>query len=198
MGVKLNSGQHQHINMNEIEFLNKHWFMYHKLEDEFMEIEKTIPIDEENFNTFSYSYMKLLGLICCEFNECFKNFAKHCNSNCNSINKYKKFINDNFPNFINCEVNFGELGYERLSFKPFENWSDDKGPFWWEVNNGIKHNRNIDEIQEGKENYKLANQKCILYALSGLFSLNVYFYTIITHGTSYVTLIMPQPSSKIF
>lgn len=184
--------------MEVIEFLNKHWFMYHKLEDEFIEIEKTIPIDEENFNTFSYSYMKLLGLICAEFNECFKNFAKHCNLNCNSPIQYKNFITDKFPNFINCEVTFCELGYDTLSFKPFETWADADAPFWWEVNNGIKHNRNSAEIQQGKENYKLANQKCILNALSGLFQLNVYFYTILTHGLSYLTLILPHPVSKIF
>lgn len=184
--------------MDEIEFLNKHWFMYHKLEDEFLEIEKTIPIDEENFNTFSYAYMKLLGLICAEFNECFKNFAKHFNLNYNSINEYKNFINDNFPDFIDCEVTFGELGYDTISFKPFEDWTDNNPPFWWEVNNGIKHDRNSAEIQQGKENYKLANQECILNALGGLLHLNVYFYTVITHGLSYVTLILPSPSSKIF
>lgn len=29
--------------MNKDEFLNNHWFMYHKLEGEFLKIEKTIP-----------------------------------------------------------------------------------------------------------------------------------------------------------
>ena len=70
--------------MNKDEFLNKHWFMYHKLEGEFLKIEKTIPIVSENFETFSYSYMRLLGSICSEFNECFKNYK--------SINQYKQFI----------------------------------------------------------------------------------------------------------
>ena len=53
--------------MNKDEFLNKHWFMYHKLEGEFLKIEKTIPVVSENFETFSYSYMRLLGSICSEF-----------------------------------------------------------------------------------------------------------------------------------
>lgn len=61
--------------MNPYKFLNKHWFMYHKIEDEFLEIEKTIPVDLENSETFSYAYIKLLGSICSELNQCFKNLG---------------------------------------------------------------------------------------------------------------------------
>ncbi len=68
--------------MNKDEFLNKHWFMYHKLEGELLKIEKIIPIVLENFETFSYSYMRLLGSICSEFNG--YDYA--------SINQYKQFI----------------------------------------------------------------------------------------------------------
>ena len=46
--------------MYAYEFLNKHWFMYHKLEDTFLEIEKIILVDLNNYNTFSHAYMKLL------------------------------------------------------------------------------------------------------------------------------------------
>ncbi len=78
--------------MNKDEFLNKHWFMYHKLEGEFLKIEKTIPIVSENFETFSYSYMRLLGSICSEFNECFKKFTEFNGHDYKSINQYKQFI----------------------------------------------------------------------------------------------------------
>lgn len=185
--------------MDEIKFLNKHWFMYHRLEDEFLEIEKTIPVDVENSNTFSYAYMKLLGSICSELNECFKNFAEFNHWNCNSINLYKQFINDTFPDFITTELSFYKLGCEVQYFRPFENWSENNNLFWWETNNNIKHRRNDIEEGQVKENYKLANQNCILTALSGLYQLNIYFYTNIErNSTSLLDLLTPENPSKFF
>ena len=184
--------------MNAHDFLNKHWFMYLKLEDTFLEIEKTIPVDSNNYNTFSYAHMKLLGSICNEFNECFRNFTKINGLTYNSINQYKGFINCAFPEFIHTTIIFNKLGCEIQWLKPFENWIGYNNPFWWKINNDIKHHRN--NINEGleKENYKLANQKCILTALSGLFQLNVYFYTVVERNSSFEVLSLPHPLSKIF
>ena len=68
-----------------------------------------------------------------------------------------------------------------------------------EINNSIKHNRNNIEEDQNKENYKLANQNCILNALSGLYQLNVYFNTCIKYGsTSFDVLLIPENPSKIF
>lgn len=185
--------------MYSYDFLNKHWFMYLKLEDRFLEIEKTIPVDSNNYNTFSYAYMKLLGSICNEFNECFRNFTEFNELNYNSINQYNGFINNTFPGFIHTTIIFNKLGCEIQWLKPFENWTEDNDLFWWEINNNIKHNRNSINEELGKENYKLANQNCILTALSGLFQLNVYFYSVIERGsTSFEVLSLPHPLSKIF
>ena len=185
--------------MNENEFLNKHWFTYHRLEDEFLEIEKTIPVDIENSNTFSWAYMKLLGSICAELSGCFKNFAKFNGKDYDSINQYKQFINDTFPDFIATECSFYKLGCEVQYLRPFANWTGDNNPFWWKTNNKIKHRRN--DIEEGQiiENYKLANQNCILTALIGLYQLNIYFYTNIKrNSTSFQVLLIPENPSKIF
>ena len=183
--------------MNKDEFLNKHWFMYHKLEGEFLKIEKTIPIVSENFETFSYSYMRLLGSICSEFNECFKNFTEFNGCNYTSINQYKQFIINNFKdNFFASEITFNKIGCESMSLHPFKDWEEGKIS-WWEINNSIKHNRN--EVYEGKENYKYANQINVLKALSGLFQLNMYFYkNIIENSSLDDELTFPLPQSKIF
>lgn len=183
--------------MNKDEFLNKHWFMYHKLEEEFLKIEKTIPVVSENFETFSYSYMRLLGSICSEFNECFKNFTEFNGYNYTSINQYKQFIINNFKdNFFASEITFNKIGCESMSLHPFKDWEEGKIS-WWEINNSIKHNRN--EVYEGKENYKYANQINVLKALSGLFQLNMYFYkNIIENSSLDDELTFPLPQSKIF
>lgn len=182
--------------MDKDEFLNKHWFMYHKLEAEFLKIEKTIPIVIENFETFSYSYMRLLGSICSEFNECFKNFTEFNGYDYKSINQYKQFIKDNFQDFFDSEITFNKIGSESMSLHPFKDWKDGE-IFWREINNNIKHNRN--ELCDGKENYKYANQINVLKALSGLFQLNMYFYkNIIQNLNSDDEFTFPLPQSKIF
>ena len=183
--------------MNKDEFLNKHWFMYHKLEGEFLKIEKTIPVVSENFETFSYSYMRLLGSICSEFNECFKNFTEFNGYNYASINQYKQFIIGKFKDdFFDSEITFNKIGSESMSLHTFEDWKEGE-IFWREINNSIKHNRN--EVCDGKENYKYANQINVLNALSGLFQLNMYFYkNIIENSSLEDELTFPLPQSKIF
>ena len=53
-----------------------YWFMYHKLEAKFLKLKKNNSIVSENFETSSYSYMRLVCSICSEFNEYFKNFTE--------------------------------------------------------------------------------------------------------------------------
>lgn len=180
------------------EFCNKHWFMYTKLEEEFLEIEKIIPIDSNNFKTFSYSYMQLLESICSELTDCFKNFVKFNGDTADSINGYMAFIKDNYPTFIVSKIIFSKLGCETQFLEPFIGWNTDENLFWWETNNNLKHSRN-NINSEGIENYKLANQYCILNALSGLFQLNMYFYKhIVEKENNSKHFIFQLPSSEIF
>lgn len=111
--------------------LNMYWFMYHKLEGEFLKIEKTIPVVSENFETFSYSYMRLLGSICSEFNECFKNFTEFNGHDYKSINQYKQFILGKFKDdFFESEISFNKIGSESMSLHPFEDWYSTGEVFW--------------------------------------------------------------------
>ena len=57
-------------------FDEKYWTFYLELENEFKQIEKYIPINETNNETFSYKYMKLLFSICSEIDTILKSFIK--------------------------------------------------------------------------------------------------------------------------
>ena len=178
-------------------FLNKHWFMYHRFENEFLKIDNTIPIDLENFETFSYAYIRILASICAEFNECFKNFSKFNGHDYNSINQYKQFIIDDFPDFFTSEITFNKIGCDSITLYPFKYWDSEDKINWWEINNNLKHNRN--ELINGEEIYKCANQINILNALSGLFQLDMYFYKdIIENSSNDNEFYFPMPQSKIF
>lgn len=183
--------------MNIMEFHNKFWNFYLELENEFLEIEKTIPIHEINYNTFSYSYVRLLGLICSEIDSVFKKFIefKDFSIERNNMVFYKKFIEENYDGFIENDVYCSNIKFYYLKLKPFLDWNSDKNLRWWDVNSEIKHNR--DEKKNNIEVYKLANQKNVLDALSALFQLNMYFHRELAEKIGFIDYI-PDPKSQIF
>lgn len=189
----------QILYMDNIEFKEKFWNFYLELENEFLEIEKTIPVHSKNYNTYSFSYIRLLGLICSDIDVLFKKFIEFKNYSIDGYNMffYKKFIKDNYEDFISQEVESYNIRFNGLKFQPYIEWDSDNDLEWWKVNDAIKHNRN--EKENGIELYKLANQKNVLIALSALFQLNMYFYKEIFNNENFEEEInVPLPESKIF
>lgn len=186
--------------MEKIEFKNKFWYYYLELEKEFLEIEKTIPVINRNSETFSYSYMRLLRLICSEIDILFKKMIdfKEIEIERENMGEYKKFIEENMPVFITQENICYNFKFDNLRLKPYENWNYNKKLDWWEVYNAIKHNRN-EKDNNNIEKYKYANQTNTLNALSALFQLNMYFYkSIIDAEGNEDDIHIPLPQSKIF
>lgn len=186
--------------MDKIEFKNKFWYYYLELEKEFLEIEKTIPVIDRNSETFSYSYMKLLRLVCSEIDVLFKKFIEYKKVEIEEDNmgEYEKFIKENIDGFITQENICYNFKSGILRIKPYEEWSFNKHLSWWEVYTAIKHNRN-EEDTAGIEKYKYANQKNTLNALSALFQLNMFFYkSIIDAEENEDEIHIPLPQSKIF
>lgn len=186
--------------MDKIEFKNKFWYYYLELEREFLEIEKTIPVIDRNSETFSYSYMKLLRLVCSEIDVLFKKFIeyKEVEIKDDNMGEYEKFIKENINGFITQENICYNFKSKILRIKPYEEWSFNKHLSWWEVYTAIKHNRN-EEDTAGIEKYKYANQKNTLNALSALFQLNMFFYkSIIDKEENEDEIHIPLPQSKIF
>ena len=186
--------------MNKETFQKNYWLFYLNLEEEFIEISKTIPIDSINSKTFSLKYVKLLQTICSEIDVVFKRLMEFCNAppNHKNINEYESFIEENFDDFKDATVTCYNSSHNYTEIKPFIRWTSNNSPEWWGVNNKIKHNR--DELDEnGVEKYKYANQENILNALGGLFILLMYFYEEITSRTSEETILsVPLPQSEIF
>lgn len=74
-------------------FDEKYWTFYLELENEFKQIEKYIPINETNNETFSYKYMKLLFSICSEIDTILKSFIKFKDKNSKNITKFFYILN---------------------------------------------------------------------------------------------------------
>ena len=181
---------------NKNDFLDNYWNYYLLLEEEYIEIEKIIPVDDINNKTFSNKYMKILFSLCSEIDVLFKifiefnNWANFYNTDGN-MGKYKEIITKNIPYFTNEILSFS--GIKEL--KPFDNWNFDKKLTWWDDYNLIKHKRTL--TTDDNENYKKANQENILNALCALYQLEMYYYkSIIDKNNDKDKLRIPVPQSK--
>jgi len=183
--------------INNIEdFKLKYWEYFLAIEEDFISIEKIIPIDTQNTNTFSIHYMKILFSICSEIDVLFKEFIEYnrwhrFSANDGNIGRYKDILNYNLHDFSNQVVIFSE----KIELEPFFNWKQDKKLNWWKDYNDLKHKRTLSN--SGIENYKKANQKNILDALGALYQIEMYFYKSIIDTNKFSgRLRMPVPQSK--
>lgn len=183
--------------MNSAEFKERIWYFYLELEEEFLEIEKIIPYDDINKDTFSYKYMALLQSICSEIEAVFKKFIELKNNALKKkdIRDYEKFIELYYPEFKNSEITCYRHRFNNKKLKPYQYWNSSVSPKWWQVYNKIKHDR-VKIKEEENEWYLYANQKNVLKALGGLFILNMYFYREKVLNPEECEI--PLPQSEIF
>ena len=185
--------------MNKHEFEKTFWYFYLELEHDFLEIEKTIPVDDLNSKTFSYKYMKLLESICGEIDVIFKRFLEFHNTVGSSIGNYETFIEGNISTFKNAELTCYSARYDNKKIYPFKDWNQNTPPHWWTINNKLKHKRDELDDNDEYEWYKHANQENVLNALGGLFQLNLYVYKeVIDNEQGIESFDVPLPASQIF
>lgn len=186
--------------MNAKKFEKTFWNYYLELEREYLEIERIIPFDEINYNTFSYKYIDLICTICSEIDILFKEYMEikgyepDLDENGNpsyNINQYKKFVEEKVKNFKAQEIICYNRKFYNKTIYPYKNWKNEP-PKWWTVYNKIKHNQ--EQLIDNKKAYKYANQICVLNALGALFQLNLYIYENIQKNG----LIVPLPESLLF
>lgn len=133
-----------------------------------------IEISEDNYDVYSIELTKLFLSICSEVDVVAKLLCKE--TDISLFNKiigdrnptmetYRTVIRTKFPQFHEANV---KIPFYNLSFMPWEDFKDNAGPEWWKQYNGVKHERNL--------NFKNANLKNVLLAMSGLMVLLVYLY----------------------
>ncbi len=193
--------------MTTKEFLKTYWQYYLNLEKDFLVTEKYVTIDKDNERTFSVEYLKIFQIVCAEIDIAAKVFCVEIDEHFNkdTLPHYCKLITTNFPDFRDKEINFK---MQNIKFKPWCGWIYNEntdsngvvrvtgsGPNWWTAHNKVKHSRTL--IANDVLNYKLANQKNVIYALGGLFQLEMYFYKLLAQKER-DSIEMPVPQSKLF
>lgn len=178
--------------MNKEQFEKKYWQYFLLLEEDFVNLEKTIPIDTKNYNTYSIKYMKLLFSICSEIDVLFKAYIEYngwylFNKNDSNMRKYREITTSNLKKFSNEVIVFSK----QINLSPFINWQNSKPPEWWDAYNDLKHNRTLTD------NYSKATQINIINAFAALYQLEMYFYKSIIEKEKFEgKLRMPVPQSK--
>ena len=181
------------IIMTDQDFKNQYWKQYIMIEKEFKTSIKYVAVDHCNFSTYSDVYAKLLLLIGSEVDVVAKEICKEINmtSTAEKISSYQPEICSRFPEFESVITACSDI-----DLHPWQGWSN-SSPDWWKIYNGLKHNRNKHETYGAvtQENYKFANQGVVLESLAGLYQLEQYLYSFISHNPHEET---PLPGSRLY
>ena len=154
-----------------LEFKNLYWNYYLQLENNFFSYSPYCEIDTANNKAFSVKYLQLILSVSGEIDSICKTFCKKLDENLDlntaGICEYIPILQTNYPTFEGETVQV--LGYRYKELQPWKGIAKGYVPNWWSRYNEVKHHR--DE----KGNYKHANQKNAIEALSALYILIEYW-----------------------
>ena len=163
--------------MKKSEFVKIYWKNYLRLEKFFIDTEKYVTIEKDNYPTYSFEYLSLFVLICNEIDSVLNELCdefENKNEQRNILKKTDILIRE-IPNFNNVKVATA-FEYSGFSFVPFQKFTDKSTDFWWQSYNDIKHRRSKIDNSTKKPYYYQANLKNVFYSLSALYiSLKLLF-----------------------
>lgn len=149
---------------------------YHVLESDFIETEKYLSINPDNYAAYSDEFIKLIQAICSEIDVTLKYLCKLIDPTFNGSKfpDYKKCIISNNPFFSRANVSLVRV--HNIMLAPWLMWGDftDKEAVefnfeWWKMYNKIKHDRTDIHPKTKRPYYKYANQGNTLNALAALY-----------------------------
>lgn len=142
---------------------------YNELSNLLYETEPYIALDSLNFQAFSIKYNWLLQSVCSEVDVLMKEITLQIDPNRkrSSINDCKQVILQKYQGIEKLKVTISGKDFDVV---PWENWGSEN-PFWWSLYNNVKHHRADRDAEQDVPYFKLANQKCVIYAFAGLYIL---------------------------
>lgn len=147
-------------------FENDCWRYYKLLEKSFMEILVYVELDEKNYSTFSYEFVRQLQGIGAEVDSVMKII-------CGFRSNERKNTKDYCPIILEkcADITTREIMSRDIRIIPFKDWKESdptNSLFWYKAYNEIKHGRTGD--------FAKANLKNTLYSLSALYLLEMYYF----------------------
>lgn len=156
--------------MNRNEFVKYYWKHYKFLEKQFLDTERFVAIEKDNYAVYSNEFLNLFVLICNEYDAI---TAEYCNSikestrPLNMLEK-NKLLSENIKDFKDLSIST-KYKYDNIKIRPFSKFATEKTYEWWQAYNLVKHKRSNIDKDTNKPNYYKANLKNVLTALSALY-----------------------------
>jgi hypothetical protein len=141
-----------------------HWSYYMSLEDDLIETGRYVEICEDNFDTYSTHFTRLLLAAASEVDVVAKMLCGQINPQGSyaNIDDYRETITPKFPAIPSIVMG---IQWTDIRVKPWHSWAESppSNPAWWRAYNRVKHERN--------NNFKEANLCNALTAIAGLYCL---------------------------
>ncbi len=180
--------------MTNNDFMNLYWKQFLMIEKEFRRSIQYVALSNENFDTYSDFFAKILLQIGSEIDVVAKVLCKEINSGsgASKIDQYCRDLLASHP-----EIEQVTIKCVDIPLVPWNGWSS-ASPTWWKIYNGVKHNKSEVETYDGitKENYKFANLKSTVTALAALYLLEIYLYNYVADANPHTDT--PVPGSRFF
>lgn len=187
------------ITIKEIfDFQRQYCAYYHVLEADFVETEKYLTVNPDNYTAYSNEFINQIQAICGEVDVTLKYLCKLINPKFNgrTLPHYKECIMGSNPFFARASVGFVRV--QDMMLTPWSAWGkvteeDDAvlSPEWWKMYNKIKHDRTAIHPETKKPYYKYANQGNTLNALAAL-------YIVISYTLFILCQFVPEEDANYF
>ncbi len=148
-------------------YYSHYWRYFLAIEDSLRETARFVDFSEDNLDTYSIEFARILLTAGSEIDVICKMLCKQIDATKNpeNINEYRRIITGKYPKFYSLKV---WVRYGDFCLIPWEDWNKSKSPVWWKSYNNVKHNRN--------SNFPDSNLRNTLNAVAGLFCLVLYCF----------------------
>lgn len=145
----------------------KHWNYFLALEDDLVRMSRYLEPTTHNFDSYSLELARILFAASSEVDVVAKLLCKRLNreSRAGSIGQYRGELLVAYPQIVEAAVTIPRFG---LTLTPWDPWSTETSPLWWQAYNKVKHQRDTHFAQ--------ASLKHALNSVAGLFVLLLLFY----------------------
>jgi hypothetical protein len=148
--------------------MNEHWRYFQALEDDLRDCSRYVHFHPDNFSTYSTEFTRILLAAASEFDTVAKRLCREIDPEReirSSIGTYREIVTSKYPRFPEVEIHVPRY---QITFTPWEEWSKDENPGWWNAYNAVKHERDKE--------FNRATLRASLESISGLLIGLMYWF----------------------
>ncbi len=145
----------------------EYWEYFLSIESDLEKCTRYVDFSSNNYNTNSVEFARVIMAAAAEVDTISKELCKLIapQANAENICQYASIILKKYPSVVNVEMAINRYD---LVVKPWDGWSNNGSPLWWQECNKIKHDRTA--------NFDRANLLNAISAVTGLLSILLYYF----------------------